>query len=172
MSQDNVSIKLSWGQHEKWGHWLTYFISVHTWIILNTNIDKIIIKWIWGTGNVLVLDFWIYLRPAIYPSSCIQHWNSVKKHFLTVFFSINFYWSVIVFTLLCSFLWVHAKWLQSCPILWDPMDCSPPGSSVHGILQVWILKWVAMPFSRGSSWPRFWTQVSYVSCTGRRVLYH
>ena len=43
------------------------------------------------------------------------------------------------------------------------MDCSPPGSSVHGILQVRILKWVATPFSRGSSWPRDWTQVSCIA---------
>ena len=40
------------------------------------------------------------------------------------------------------------------------MDCSPPGSSVHGILQATILEWVAIPFSRGSSQPRDWTQVS------------
>ena len=40
---------------------------------------------------------------------------------------------------------------QSCPTLCDPMDCSPPGSSVHGILQARILKCVAIPFSRGSS---------------------
>ena len=40
---------------------------------------------------------------------------------------------------------------QSSPILCDPMDRSPPGSSVHGILQVRILEWVAIPFSRGSS---------------------
>ena len=40
------------------------------------------------------------------------------------------------------------------------MDCSSPGFSVHGILQARILKWVAIPFSRGSSWPRDWTQVS------------
>ena len=46
---------------------------------------------------------------------------------------------------------VHAKSLQSCPTLCDPVDSSPPGSSVHGILQARILKGVAMPFSRGSS---------------------
>ena len=40
---------------------------------------------------------------------------------------------------------------QSCLTLWDPMDCSPPGSSVHGILQARILEWVAMLSSRGSS---------------------
>ena len=46
--------------------------------------------------------------------------------------------------------------------LCDPMDCSPPGSSVHGILQARILEWVATLFSRGSSWPG-WTQVSCVA---------
>ena len=44
-----------------------------------------------------------------------------------------------------------AKSLQSCPNLCDPMACSPPGSSVHGILQVRILEWVAMLSSRRSS---------------------
>ena len=43
--------------------------------------------------------------------------------------------------------------LQSCPTLCNPRDCSPPGSSVHGILQARILEWVATPFSRGSSTP-------------------
>ena len=58
------------------------------------------------------------------------------------------------------------------PTLWDPMDFSPPGSSVHGILQAWILKWVATPSSRGSSLHRDQTDVSYVSCIGRWILYH
>ena len=40
---------------------------------------------------------------------------------------------------------------QLCPTLFDPMNCSPPGSSVHGILQARILEWVAIPVSRGSS---------------------
>ena len=53
---------------------------------------------------------------------------------------------------------------QLCPTLYDPMDCSPPGSSVHGILQARILEWVAIPLSRGSSSPRDQTQVSCVSC--------
>ena len=47
-----------------------------------------------------------------------------------------------------------AQSLQSCLTLGDPMDCSPPGSSVHGILQARILEWVACPFSRVSSQPR------------------
>ena len=52
---------------------------------------------------------------------------------------------------------------HSCPILWDPMDCIPPGSSVHGILQTRILEWVAIPFSRGSSQLRDWTRVSCIA---------
>ena len=47
-----------------------------------------------------------------------------------------------------------------CPALCDFMDCSPPGFSVHGILQARILKWVAIPFCRGSSQPRYQTRSS------------
>ena len=52
---------------------------------------------------------------------------------------------------------------QSCPTLCNPKDRSPPGSSVHGILQARVLECVAIPFSRGSSWPRDWTQVSCIA---------
>ena len=51
-------------------------------------------------------------------------------------------------------LCLHAKSLQSCLTLYDPTDCSPPGSSVHEILQARMLEWVSIPFSRGSSRPR------------------
>ena len=49
--------------------------------------------------------------------------------------------------------------------LYNTMACSPPGSSVRGILLASILEWVAMPSSRGSSQPRNQTHISYVSCT-------
>ena len=52
---------------------------------------------------------------------------------------------------------------QSCPILRDPMDFSPPRSSVHEIFQARILEWVAMSFSRGFSQPRDWTRVSCIA---------
>ena len=52
---------------------------------------------------------------------------------------------------------------QSCPTLCDPVDCSPSGSSVRGILQARILEWVAISFSRGSSWPRDQNQVSHIA---------
>ena len=53
-----------------------------------------------------------------------------------------------------------AKLLQSCLILCDPMDCIPPGSSVHGILQARTVEWVAISYSRGCSLPRDWAHVS------------
>ena len=53
-----------------------------------------------------------------------------------------------------------AKSLQSCPTFCDPMDCSPPGSSVHGILQARVLEWVSRPSSMGPSQPRDRTLVS------------
>ena len=65
---------------------------------------------------------------------------------------------------------MHAKSLQLCPVLCDTMDYSPPGASVHGILQARILEWVAMPSSRGSSQPRDQTCISYISCISRWVL--
>ena len=53
--------------------------------------------------------------------------------------------------------------VQSCPTLWDTMDCRPLGSSFHGILQARILKWVVILFSGGSSWPRDQTLVSWLA---------
>ena len=48
--------------------------------------------------------------------------------------------------------------------LYNLMDCRPPGSSVLGILQTTILEWVAISYSRGSSWPMDWTHIYYISC--------
>ena len=53
-----------------------------------------------------------------------------------------------------------------------PMDCNPPGSSAYGIFQAKIPEWVAMPSSKGSSWHRDRTHVSYVSCIDRWDFYH
>ena len=65
-----------------------------------------------------------------------------------------------------------AKSLQSCPTLCDPIDGSPPGSPVPGILQARTLEWVAISFSRGSSPPGDGTVSLKVSCIGRQVLCH
>ena len=78
-------------------------------------------------------------------------------------YNLNSYMRTLVWSLIsslgeCMKKWVindyqhsdsplYAKLLQSCPTLWDPIDCSPPGSSVHGIFQARILEWVALSFS-------------------------
>ena len=81
----------------------------------------------------------------------------------------HFYYHIwfLDFTCVC----VHLS-AQSCPALSDPVDYSPPGSSVHGILQARILQWVAISSSRGSSQPRDRTHLSCVSCIGRKILNH
>ena len=61
---------------------------------------------------------------------------------------------------------------QLCPTLCNPMDCSPPGSSVHWILQARILEWVPIYNFRGSSWPRDQTCISCVSWYGIWIPYH
>ena len=67
--------------------------------------------------------------------------------------------------ILCLHIYsVTSEVAQLCPTLCDPMDCSPPGSSVHGISQARILEWVAIPSSRGSSWCRNQTSVFCISC--------
>ena len=72
----------------------------------------------------------------------------------------------VVFLILnCKSEWV-SEVAQSCLTLFDPMDRSSPGSSVHGIFQARVLEWVAISFSRGSSQPRDWTWVSFTA--GRR----
>ena len=71
--------------------------------------------------------------------------SKVLSRFLSV---LSFYYVIrgsTIYSLCC------AKLLQLCPALCDPVDCRPPGSSVHGILPIRILEWVAIPFSRGSS---------------------
>ena len=67
--------------------------------------------------------------------------------------------SLIVKTALSE--WVNEV-TQSCLTPCNPMDCSLPRSSIHGILQARVLEWVAISFSRGSSWPRDQTRVSHI----------
>ena len=67
------------------------------------------------------------------------------------------------FLLQCMKVKSESEVAQSCPTPSDPMDCSPPGSSIHGISQARGLEWGAILFSRGSSWTR-WARTSCSSC--------
>ena len=72
------------------------------------------------------------------------------------------------FGLLVLLILIHT---QLCLTLCDPMDCSLPGSSVHGIFQARILEWLAIHYFRGCSWHRDQTCISCISCFGREILY-
>ena len=88
------------------------------------------------------------------------------------------HWSCVTSNKLIQVLWtlilvkMRMKWsevAQLCLTLCGPVDCSLPGSSVHGVFQARVLEWVAISFSRGSSWPRDRTRVSH---TVGRCFYH
>ena len=78
---------------------------------------------------------------------------------------LNWFASVCWLLLDISPLYLHCccSVAQSCPTFCDPMDCSPPGSSVYGIFQARILEWAAISFSRGSSWPRDRTLITCIA---------
>ena len=69
-------------------------------------------------------------------------------------------------------VWCVCSVAQSCLMLCDLMDCSPPGSSVYEILQASLLEWVAISSSKKSSQPKDWTGVSCISCICKRILCH
>ena len=81
-------------------------------------------------------------------------------------------WETTKNSKLSNYACMCAESLQSCLTLCNPMDCSLPGSSTHRILQARIWECVVKLSSRGSSPPRDRTCISYISCTGRPVLYH
>ena len=93
-----------------------------------------------------------------------------KKKYVTVWGDIC--WLQLFGNHFLVYACMYSKLLQSRPSLCDPVDCSLPGSSVQGILQVRILEWVAMSFSRGSSQSRNQTHISYISFIGRQVIHH
>ena len=77
-----------------------------------------------------------------------------------------------------SSTWRRFQYLHACVRVCSVMSNSfqphviLPGFSVHGLFQARILEWIAIPFSRGSSWPRDQTHISCISCTGRSLSFH
>ena len=114
-------------------------------------------------------------RPLPWRRNKQRFWIYTLKYLLIYILIGN----ICLYIFICSKLMVilYVTWMccvlvtQSCLTLCDPMYCSPPGSSVPGILQARIQEWVAISFSRGSSQLRDSTCISYISCIGRRLLY-
>ena len=97
-------------------------------------------------------------KKALVPKIWQINYHSVNIHYLSFNFHVSFLLWYRPLDLLCVCLVT-----QLCPTLWDFMNCSPPGSSVHGILQARILEWVAIPFPRGSSQHKNQIQVSCIA---------
>ena len=113
---------------------------------------------------------WLWSGPSVYMWTSSQDSNSLKADSES-----NTPSSCLSMSKLseCTYIYkLEVVVTQSCPTLYYPMDCSPPGSSVHRISQARILEWVAISFSRGSSWPWDWTWDFSVSSFGRGILYH
>ena len=136
-----------------------------------------------GINWVLNLDFVIFreqdinhyavaLLSLISKSPSLEFWTLVPLHLtwqLSAYY-INWGNQAVYITLSIYLVKTTCIYMcaQSCLTLCDPMNCNPPGSSVHGIFLARILEWVAIPFSRGSSQPRNQTWVSHVSCIAGR----
>ena len=113
-----------------------------------------------------LLDSCVLLTPSSLPQSLTQclYWWVCSKHWMLIFNPLSCFSPRPFFPPSISRVgYTQVLVTQLCLTLCDPVDCSPPGSSVHGILQARILEWVAIPFSRGSSWPRDWTRLSHTA---------
>ena len=125
--------------------------------------------------NKTKISLYNTVRIAIIGIGVGSDWNLKEKTSTTGWFWESLYiWGDFFNWVLSIRLWVHwvwqSSWLvfnsesevaQSGPTLCNPMDCSLPGSTVHAIFQARILEWVAISFSRRSSRPKDWTQVSH-----------
>ena len=114
-------------------------------------------------------DMFLTFSHVFYELSATMLWGRLERLlcplYIPYFITLSQEDSSINIIALC-FIESKNEVTQSCLTLWDPMDCSLPGSSVHGIFQARILEWAAISFSRGSSQPRHWTWVSRIA--GRR----
>ena len=114
--------------------------------------------WVW-VNRELVMDREVW-RVAVHgvtnSHTCLSDWTELN-HFIALSTTIGLLWLPV------------CKSFQSCLTPCDTMDCSWPGSSVHGTLQARIWVWVAISLFGGSSWPRDRTLIFYISYNGRRV---
>ena len=116
-----------------------------------SSVSKTAASKLWHKGQSL-------LPPVFFVCMCVKEVLLEHRYTYSLSYCLRQQsWGIVTVSL--WFAW-YTKLLQSCPTLCNPMDCSPPGSSVHRILQARILEWVAMPSSWGSSQPKDQTRVS------------
>ena len=126
------------------------FCNSETLYPLNTNSSFLFLQPLATTFIFSMCIIWLFRYLIFVDSYCIYH--------LAWLILAGIMFIHVVARDISYLFWLHS--IQLCPILCDPMDCKPPGSSVHGIFQARILEWVAISLSRGSSEPRYQTRVS------------
>ena len=114
-------------------------------------------EWCWASFHLSVAPLYVFFGKNVY---------SVPLPNFESFFFFFFFWLLSCSSLCC------AAAVLSCPTFYNPMDWSPPGSSVRGIFQARMLEWVAISFSRVSSQHKNWISVSCISCISRQTLQH
>ena len=134
------------------------------------------------SGILKVSCFYLFLNLFRCNLSTYKKWQELQGLFsqaITSFTQIVYILSHLLYhfpsiyiSLLSWVIWEPVVDIIVWSLSRDLLDCSPPGPSVHGIIQARILEWVAISSSRGSSWPRDGTHVSCVFCIGRRILNH
>ena len=135
-------------------------------------------------GSLVMAGFFLCLRFKLkhhyFNETFVDQLSGLPDSHIYFFLAWNFKLHLSLIDLQCCVLYSKVIQLymymcmcgQSCPAFGNFMDCSPPGSSVHGIFQARILKQLAIFYSKGSSWPKDTTHISCASCIGRQILYY
>ena len=132
-----------------------------------TFVEESFFSRVWGSQGHLartVVSLLNLFTPLLLGYDLLEMRSSIDSYFLNVIYSS----CKSFFTFHTDISDCYCLGTKSCLTLCSSVDYSPPGLSVHGISQARILEWVAISFSRGSSWPRDGT---CISCLGRRILY-
>ena len=158
--------------YQKWGVEVSYYY----WLLSTSSFNSVMVYFIYLGALMLgsyifiivICSWWIVLLSLysgllyLCDSFDLKPVSSDVSMATPALFCLTFMSNV--FYLLLFSLWkVKVLVTQSCLTLGDPLNCSPPGSSVHGILQARILEWVAIPFSMVSSQSRDWTWASHIA---------
>ena len=143
----------------KWKH-----ILENIWLVIFKSVK--VMKPGKGWEDITNFKAWFWSGSFCYTKCCWENWQNLNGIWGWYCGNVAIFISYVCWSY-CDYVGEKKKWIlivaQSCPTLCDPEECSLSGSSVHGILQSRISEWVAIPFSKVSSWTRDQIQVSWIA---------